>query len=106
MAGPRSVRMRRQPPVEPIDVREEHVYACFDALLAHLNGTDAPAVPFQDAVWHVSLPSPWLRMSLTQQVSLLTRMQSVLRHLDTVVGLEATRLHRLPGCSWYRGRLA
>jgi hypothetical protein len=47
--------MRRQPPVEPIDVREEHVYACFDALLAHLNGTDAPAVPFQDALWHVSL---------------------------------------------------
>ena len=38
-------------PVEPIRVEDVHVFACFDALLAHLNGHAPPAVSFADATW-------------------------------------------------------
>ena len=38
-------------PVEPISVDDAHVFACFDALLAHLNGHSPPAVSFADAIW-------------------------------------------------------
>lgn len=38
--------------VEPtLSAESQHVYSCFDALLANLNGHAQPAVPYEDAVW-------------------------------------------------------
>ena len=38
--------------VPTLSAESHHVYSCFDALLANLNGHAQPAVPYEDAVWY------------------------------------------------------
>ena len=51
-------------PVEPVSVDDAHVFSCFDALLAHLNGHAPPAVSFSDATWCAQTCAQTCRLAL------------------------------------------